>query len=42
MRKHEMAIENSHFDVFAESLRKRGVDEQLIAAAIEDAKLTSA
>jgi predicted transcriptional regulator len=42
MRRHEVELENSSFDVIAESLRKQGVDDKIIAMALEDAKLTHA
>jgi hypothetical protein len=42
MRKHEMELENSSLDALTESLRRQGVEERVIAAAIQDAKHTTA
>ncbi len=37
-----MELENSRLDALTESLRKQGVEERVIDAAIQDAKLATA
>jgi GNAT superfamily N-acetyltransferase len=42
LRKHEAEMENSQLMVLAESLRRQGVGDKIISAAVAEAKLKSA
>jgi hypothetical protein len=42
LRKDQARLENSQVQVLTESLRKHGIDDQIISAAIADAQLKSA
>jgi hypothetical protein len=42
LRKDQMRMENSQVQALTESLRKHGIDDQVISAAIAEARLKSA
>jgi len=42
LRKDQARLENSQFQALAESLRRHGINDQVISAAIADAQLKTA